>query len=150
MNNYDNLFQRIGEALTSGGEYNIIRANDDNEIAILNNAGFVQIGSMKDGDTIVSLFKIELKAKEVIKIVEAPTKLSPPWNNSPIDRQPFWDNSPNDRQPYITNTPHIMYSTGTGDTSEWMYKKYNNSVDLTLSTELYKLATLKAPKHNNT
>jgi hypothetical protein len=32
----------------------------------LKDAGFVQIGSMKEGDIIVSLYKLEQKVKEVI------------------------------------------------------------------------------------
>ncbi len=161
-----NIYERIGEAILSNGQHDIIRAESELEADVLTKAGFTKVGSMKEGDVIVALFKIEQKTKEVIKIVEVPSKQqSWPWNNhKEIPSQPgIWylnDNKtiPNQYQLY-------SYGTGTGD-ADWMNhlgttlssnytsnieSGYNTqkTVDMrnSISAGLYELATLKAPKN---
>lgn len=110
MTDNTNIHQRIGEAITSGGEFNIIRANDAQEEQILTDAGFVKVGSMKEGDNIVSLFKVELKEKEVLKIVEVPNK-----NNS----WPYNDQS----NPFRKPDPGIWYHN-----NHWLYNDPNKQM----------------------
>ncbi|QXO11956.1 hypothetical protein pEaSNUABM44_00260 [Erwinia phage pEa_SNUABM_44] len=114
MTNEVSIYQRIGEAIASKGLYNIIRATTPDEETILEDSGFIKVGSIKEGDVITSLYKIELKEKEVIKIVEVPKISSPPWGNQPIDTSPW------------NNKPYIMYTNGTGD-AEWLKNLYTNS-----------------------
>ena len=139
-----NIYERIGEALLSNGQHDIIRAESKHEEDTLAKAGFTKVGSIKEGDKIVPLFKIEQKTKEVIKVVTAPT-VTTPWN-VPDNNYP-WNN-----RPYI----NYFTSTGTGitDTYPSLYKgnitsstdsAYNTLSDLengfNMSVELYKLAT---------
>lgn len=141
MTDNTNIHQRIGEAITSGGEFNIIRANNAHEEQILTDAGFVKVGSMKEGDKIISLFKVELKEKEVVKIVEVPNK-----NNSwPFNEQshPFRKPDPGIWLYNDTNKPMYTYlGTNTGD-ADWVQKDLNKTIststgtfDGTLSTRL--------------
>lgn len=138
MTDNTNIHQRIGEAITSGGEFNIIRANDAREEQILTDAGFVKVGSMKEGDNIVSLFKVELKEKEVVKIVEVPNK-----NNS----WPFNDQSHPFRKPdpgiwyhnnhWLYNDPnkplYTYFGTNTCDV-DWAVKDLNKTISTTTGT----------------
>ncbi|EBS4516361.1 hypothetical protein DQT32_02890 [Salmonella enterica subsp. enterica serovar Braenderup] len=161
-----NIYERIGEALLSNGEHDIIRAENKHEEDVLTKAGFTKVGSIKEGDQVVALFKIEQKTKEVIKIVEVPSKQqSWPWNDhKEVPGRPgIWylnDNKtiPNQYQLY-------SYGTGTGD-AEWMNhlgttlssnytsnteSGYNTQkpVDMrnSISVGLYELATMNAPKN---
>ena len=133
MTDNTNIHQRIGEAITSGGEFNIIRANDSLEEQILTDAGFVKVGSMKEGDKIVSLFKVELKEKEVVKIVEVPNKnISWPFNDqSHPFRKPdpgiwYYNNQWKCNDP--NNQMYTNLGTGTGN-ADWALK----DLDKTLS-----------------
>lgn len=129
MTDATNIYQRIGESLASKGLYDIVSANTPGEEAILVDAGFTKVGSMKQEGQIVSLYKLEQKVKEVVKIVEVPSKQNSwPWNNhKEVPSQPgIWylnDNKtiPNQYQLY-------SYGTGTGD-ADWM-----NHLGTTLSS----------------
>lgn len=129
MTDNTNIHQRIGEAITSGGEFNIIRANDAQEEQILTDAGFVKVGSMKEGDKIVSLFKVELKEKEVLKIVEVPTNNNIyPWNQIKIPERPgiwyhnnHWQYNDPNKQMY-TN-----FGTGTGN-ADWVLTDISKTI----------------------
>ena len=133
MTDNTNIHQRIGEAITSGGEFNIIRANDAQEEQILTDAGFVKVGSMKEGGNIVSLFKVELKEKEVVKIVEVPTnKNNYPWNQIKDPTYPYTTPSiwyTNDH--WLCNDPNKPAYTyfGTSTTgADWMQQDLSKTI----------------------
>lgn len=133
-----NIYERIGEALLSNGKYDIIRAENKHEEDVLANAGFTKVGSIKEGDKIIALFKIEHKTKEVLKIVEAPNK-----NNS----WPFGEQSHPFRKPdpgiwyynnhwMINNPNNPMYTylgTGTGN-SDWMMTDMSKTTSVSNTT----------------
>ena len=134
------LNERIGDALLSNGQHDIIRAESKHEEDLLTNAGFTKIGSMKEGDNIIAIFKIEQKTKEVLKIVEVPKKENSwPYNDKSY---PFGRPEP-DSWYYNPNNP--MYSTGTstGDATWMQYKgttvSNRNDVDYSVSAGLYEL-----------
>lgn len=83
-----NIHQRIGEAITSGGKCNIVKAQNSYEEQILTDAGFVNIGYVEEEDGTYALFRIELPVKEVIKYVESTRP--PSWGNPPIETKPWW------------------------------------------------------------
>jgi len=114
-----NIYERIGEALLSNGKHDIIRAESKHEEDVLTAAGFTKVGSIKEGDKIVALFKIEQKTKEVIKIVEVPKKeTSWPYNDKSY---PFGRPDPGIWY-YNEQKPLYTYGTGTGDASWMQYK----------------------------
>jgi hypothetical protein len=106
-----NIYERIGEALLSNGKHDIIRAENKHEEDVLTKAGFTKVGSIKEGDKVVALFKIEQKTKEVIKVVEVPTKEKQwPYNEQNPFRKPdpgIWY--------YNDHNPLYTYGTSTGD-----------------------------------
>lgn len=165
-----NIYERIGEALLSNGQHDIIRAESKHEEVTLTNAGFTKVGSIKEGDKIIALFKIEQKTKEVLKIVEVPKKDTYwPYNND--KSYPFGRPNPGIWY-YNDHNPLYTYGTGTGDSSWMQYKgntisgeytdnMYTNSFtnkndflwsDLdngfNMSAELYKMATLNTTNSN--
>lgn len=134
-----NIYERIGEALLSNGQHDIIRAESKHEEDTLVKAGFTKVGSIKEGDNIVALFKIEQKTKEVIKIVEVPTIDTSPWNKKPNNVGDYpWNN-----RPYVMNY-------GTGDTSHLQYKGQTTSLMNAAYNPLSILEDYSFPKADNT
>lgn len=64
MSNELSIYHRIGEAISSNGLYNIVRASTHEEERILEDAGFIEVGSIKDDGEITKLYQIELKDKK--------------------------------------------------------------------------------------
>lgn len=121
-----NIYERIGEALLSNGKHDIIRAESKHEEDVLTTAGFTKVGSIKDGDKIVALFKIEQKTKEVIKIVEIPKKENSwPYNNE--KSYPFGRPDPGIWY-YNEKNPLYTYGSGTGDATYMQYKGQTTSL----------------------
>lgn len=142
-----NIYERIGEALLSNGKHDIIRAENKHEEDVLAAAGFTKVGSIKEGDNIVALFKIEQKTKEVVKIVEVPKKENSwPYNNE--KPYPFGRPDPgiwyyNDQNPMYT------YGTGTGDTTWMQYKGNTTSLTDAAYNPLSVLEDYTFPKNDN-
>lgn len=121
----DDLNRRLGEALTSGGAITLVHAKTDYEIQALQKLGFKQVGTfVDDNGNLVILYNVQLKEKEVVKIVEVPTTPLPDWwkNNktpfSPPYHQPLWCNG------------------GSSGDADWKYNTLNISTNIGSSTSL--------------
>lgn len=143
-----NIYERIGEALLSNGKHDIIRAESKHEEDVLTAAGFAKVGSIKEGDKIVALFKIEQKTKEVIKIVEVPKK----ENSWPYNNERSYPHGRPDPGIWYYNqtTPLYTYGTGTGDTSHLQYKGQTTSLMNAAYNPLSILEDYSFPKADNT
>lgn len=142
-----NIYERIGEALLSNGKHDIIRAESKHEEDVLAAAGFTKVGSIKEGDNIVALFKIEQKTKEVVKIVEVPKKENSwPYNNE--KSYPFGRPDPGILY-YNEKNPMYTYGTGTGDATWMQYKGNTTSLMDAAYNPLSVLEDYTFPKNNN-
>lgn len=142
-----NIYERIGEALLSNGKHDIIRAENKHEEDVLAAAGFTKVGSIKEGDKIVALFKIEQKTKEVVKIVEVPKKENSwPYNNE--KSYPFGRPDPGIWY-YNEKNPMYTYGTGTGDATWMQYKGNTTSLMDAAYNPLSVLEDYTFPKNNN-
>jgi hypothetical protein len=120
IKNMSNIYERIGEALLSNGKHDIIRAESKHEEDVLAGAGFTKVGSLKEGENIIALFKIEQKTKEVVKVVQVPIIDTSPWNKKPNNVGDYpWNN-----RPYVMN----YADTGTGDAGYMQYKGNTTSL----------------------
>ena len=139
-----NIYERIGEALLSNGEHDIIRAENKHEEDTLTKAGFTKVGSIKEGGNIVALFKIEQKTKEVVKIVEVPKTTWPYNDQSHPFRKPdpgIWYHN-NHWMNNDPNKPLYTYLSGSGN-ADWAMRDLNKTISAsegtfkgTLSTRL--------------
>lgn len=137
-----NIYERIGEAFLSNGKHDIIRAESKHEEEILSGAGFTKIGSLKEGDDIIALFKIEQKTKEVIKVVHAPIIDTSPWNKKPTNVGDYpWNN-----RPYVMN---YAMDTGTGGDGYMQYKGNTTSLMNAAYNPLSILEDYNFPKTDN-
>lgn len=116
-----NIYERIGRAISSCGEYDIVRAETKEEVEILEGSGFKKVGSILEGEKVVSLYKIEAKTIEKIVIVPNMSPTIKPY--PPIDTTP-WDNTNPWNKPWSTGTPWVT----TGDDQRNMYGAIKNTI----------------------
>lgn len=122
-----NIYERIGRAISSCGEYDIVRAETKEEVEILEGSGFKKVGSTLEGEKVISLYKIETKTIE--KIVHVPNisptiKPYPPIDTSPWDKP----NLPGIGQPWTSTQPYTA-TFGTGDVPDYALKNVTLSID---------------------
>lgn len=116
-----NIYERIGRAISSCGLYDIIRAETQEEVEILEGCDFKKVGSMLEGEKVVSLYKIEPKIIE--KVVQVPIisptiKPYPPIDTSPWEYPGSKPNLPGIGAPWVSNEPYTA-KFSTGDAPEW-------------------------------
>lgn len=129
-----NIYERIGRAISSCGEYDIVRAETKEEVEILEGSGFKKVGSMLEGEKVISLYKIETKTIE--KIVQVPIvsptiKPYPPIDTSPWDNINPWNNKPNlpgIGSPWVSTQPYTATFTN-DDLPAYALKNVTISID---------------------
>lgn len=128
-----NIYERIGRAISSCGEYDIVRAETKEEVEILEGTGFKKVGSTLEGENVIPLYKIETKTIE--KIVQVPIisptiKPYPPIDTSPWDNVKPWKtpNLPGIGSPWVSIEPYRA-TFGTGARPDYTLKDATLSID---------------------
>lgn len=112
-----NIYQRVGEALTSNGKITVVAALNEQEDEVLSNSKFDKIGSMDINGTIVNLYSI---TEETVQ-----TKITfPPNVRSILDTKPVLEKyiSTADSRKYTVTYKHKVV-TGSNDFN-LKYKKF--------------------------
>jgi len=145
-----NIYERIGRAISSCGEYDIVRAETKEESEILEGSGFKKVGSILEGEKVVSLYKIEIKTIE--KVVQVPIVSPTIKPYPPIDTTP-WDNTnPWNNKPWVSNQPYTA-TFGTVNQPDWLYRDgstvVSDEIDYSVSARIYEMGLAMFKNNEN-
>lgn len=134
-----NLYQRIGEAMTSQGKITLVLALDDEESALLRNANFVSRGFVDINGGIVEVFD----ATKTVVHTTLPAQ-NDWWTKPGPSITPF------PSQPWTTSTPSPYTATYTPDGTGVVPRTFNGTVSNVPNTDYNIPCTLEDYFFKNT
>lgn len=127
-----NLYQRIGEAMTSQGKITLVLALDDEEAALLRNANFVSRGFVDINGSTVEVFD----ATKTVVHTTIPVQ-NDWWTKPGPSITPF------PSQPWTTSTPSPYTATYTPDGSGVVPRSFNGTISNEMHTAYDPLSILE-------